>query len=127
MPFVIFQLLLRVFYSLHDSRTAAIVGLLTMVFSIAASVTAKSLLPAAQVVAGLAVAYGISNLVVPDSAAIGKRLSESFCNAVAVSREYNTDRAARAALESRKGIAGEACFLCRGPVLFVDPGDRLCW
>ena len=45
--------------------TAAFVGLLTMVFSIAAAVTAWSLLPAGQVVAGLAVAYG---LVLPDVA-----------------------------------------------------------
>jgi putative peptidoglycan lipid II flippase len=57
------QLQLRVFYSFQDSRTAAFVGLLTMVFSIAASVTAWSLLPAAQVVAGLAVAYGLANVV----------------------------------------------------------------
>jgi putative peptidoglycan lipid II flippase len=62
-PYMLTQLQLRVFYSFQDSRTAAFVGLLTMVFSIAASVTAKSLLPAAQVVAGLAVAYGLANLV----------------------------------------------------------------
>jgi putative peptidoglycan lipid II flippase len=62
-PYMLTQLQLRVFYAFQDSRTAAFVGLLTMVFSIAASVTAKSLLPAAQVVAGLAVAYGLANLV----------------------------------------------------------------
>jgi len=62
-PYMLTQLQLRVFYSFQDSRTAAFVGLLTMVFSIAASITAKSLLPAAQVVAGLAVAYGLANLV----------------------------------------------------------------
>jgi len=62
-PYMLTQLQLRVFYSFQDARTAAFVGLLTMVFGIAASVTAKSLLPAAQVVAGLAVAYGLANLV----------------------------------------------------------------
>jgi putative peptidoglycan lipid II flippase len=62
-PYMLTQLQLRVFYSFQDSRTAAFVGLLIMVFSIAASLTAKSLLPAAQVVAGLAVAYGLANLV----------------------------------------------------------------
>jgi len=62
-PYMLTQLQLRVFYSFQDSRTAAFVGVLTMVFSIAASITAKSLLPAAQVVAGLAVAYGLANLV----------------------------------------------------------------
>ena len=62
-PYMLTQLQLRVFYSFQDSKTAALVGLLTMVFSIAASVTAWSLLPAAQVVAGLAVAYGLANVV----------------------------------------------------------------
>jgi putative peptidoglycan lipid II flippase len=62
-PYMLTQLQLRVFYSFQDSRTAAFVGLLTMVFGIAAALTAKSLLPAAQVVAGLAVAYGLANLV----------------------------------------------------------------
>jgi murein biosynthesis integral membrane protein MurJ len=62
-PYMLTQLQLRVFYSFQDSRTAAFVGLLIMCFSIAASVTAWSVLPAAQVVAGLAVAYGLSNLV----------------------------------------------------------------
>jgi putative peptidoglycan lipid II flippase len=62
-PFMITQLQLRVFYSFQDSKTAAFVGLLTMVFSIAAALTAASLLPAGQVVAGLAVAYGLANLV----------------------------------------------------------------
>jgi len=62
-PYMLTQLQLRVFYSFQDARTAAFVGLLIMMVSIAASVTAKSLLPAAQVVAGLAVAYGLANLV----------------------------------------------------------------
>ena len=60
---MIFQLQLRVFYSMHDSKTPALIGLVTMVFSIAAALTAWSLLPAAQVVAGLAVAYGLANVV----------------------------------------------------------------
>ena len=62
-PYMLTQLQLRVFYSFQDSKTAAFVGVLTMVFSIAAALTAWSLLPAAQVVAGLAVAYGLANLV----------------------------------------------------------------
>src|SRR5439155_25210833 len=44
-------------------KTAAFVGVITMVFGIAAALTAESLLPAAQVVAGLAVAYGLANVV----------------------------------------------------------------
>ena len=39
-PYMLTQLQLRVFYSFQDSRTAAFVGLLTMVFGIAAALTA---------------------------------------------------------------------------------------
>ena len=57
------QLQLRVFYSFQDSRTAAFVGLLTMVASIATALIAFVDAAAPEVVAGLAVAYGIANLV----------------------------------------------------------------
>ena len=62
-PYMLTQLQLRVFYSFQDSRTAALVGLLIMCVSIAGALTAEALLPAADVVAGLAVAYGIANVV----------------------------------------------------------------
>ena len=62
-PYMLTQLQLRVFYSFQDSRTAALVGFLIMVFGIAAALTAWSMLPGSQVVAGLAVAYGLANLV----------------------------------------------------------------
>jgi putative peptidoglycan lipid II flippase len=62
-PYMLTQLQLRVFYSFQDSRTAAFVGALTMVVGIAAALTAWSSLPGPQVVAGLAVAYGVANLV----------------------------------------------------------------
>jgi putative peptidoglycan lipid II flippase len=61
-PYMLTQLQLRVFYSFQDSRTAAFVGLLMMVVSIVADYVALSMLPRLDVVAGLAVAYGISNL-----------------------------------------------------------------
>jgi putative peptidoglycan lipid II flippase len=61
-PYMLTQLQLRVFYSFQDSRTAAFVGLLTMGISIAADYVALSILPRLNVVAGLAVAYGIANL-----------------------------------------------------------------
>jgi putative peptidoglycan lipid II flippase len=61
-PYMLTQLQLRVFYSFQDSRTAAFVGLLTMGISIAADYVALSMLPRQNVVAGLAVAYGIANL-----------------------------------------------------------------
>jgi len=62
-PYMLTQLQLRVFYSFQDSRTAALVGVLTMCVSIAGALIAKSVLPGADVVAGLAVAYGVANLV----------------------------------------------------------------
>jgi putative peptidoglycan lipid II flippase len=62
-PYMLTQLQLRVFYSFQDSRTAAFVGLLTMGVSIAADYIALSVLPRLDVVAGLGIAYGISNLV----------------------------------------------------------------
>ena len=62
-PYMLTQLQLRVFYSFQDSRTAAFVGLLTMVASIAGAVIAASMLPGPHEVAGLAVAYGFANLV----------------------------------------------------------------
>ena len=62
-PYMLTQLQLRVFYSFQDSRTAAFVGLLTMAVSIAADLIVLSLLPRQDVVAGLAIAYGIANLI----------------------------------------------------------------
>jgi putative peptidoglycan lipid II flippase len=62
-PYMLTQLQLRVFYSFQDSRTAAFVGLLTMAVGIAANLIVLSTLPRRDVVAGLAVAYGIANLI----------------------------------------------------------------
>ena len=62
-PYMLTQLQLRVFYSFQDSRTAAFVGLLTMAVSIAANLIVLATLPRQDVVAGLAIAYGISNTI----------------------------------------------------------------
>jgi putative peptidoglycan lipid II flippase len=62
-PYMLFQLLLRVFYALHDSRTPALIGLLTMAVNIAANLYALHTLPPAHVVAGLGAGFGLSNLV----------------------------------------------------------------
>ena len=59
-PFVIFQLLLRVFYALHDSRTPAIIGFLTMIATVIGNVIVAAILPAGQVVVGMAFVYGAS-------------------------------------------------------------------
>jgi putative peptidoglycan lipid II flippase len=62
-PYTLTQLQLRVFYSFKDSRTAALVGLFTMTVGIIGDLIAWNLLPATQVVAGMAVAYGGANLI----------------------------------------------------------------
>jgi putative peptidoglycan lipid II flippase len=62
-PYMMFQLLLRVFYAMHDSRTPALIGVLTMAVNIAANLIALKVLPATDVVAGLGAGFGASNLV----------------------------------------------------------------
>jgi putative peptidoglycan lipid II flippase len=62
-PYMMFQLLLRVFYALHDSRTPALIGLLTMAVNIAANLIALALLQPVDVVAGLGAGFGAANLV----------------------------------------------------------------
>jgi putative peptidoglycan lipid II flippase len=61
-PYMMFQLLLRVFYAMHDSRTPALIGVLTMVVNIATNYIALSVLPPAHVVAGLGAGFGAANL-----------------------------------------------------------------
>jgi murein biosynthesis integral membrane protein MurJ len=62
-PYMTFQLLLRVFYSLHDSRTPCYIGLVTMATNIVVNVISLNVLPARQVDLGLAAGFGIANLV----------------------------------------------------------------
>jgi putative peptidoglycan lipid II flippase len=62
LPYMLFQLLLRVFYAMHDSRTPALIGGITMVINIAASLIALAVLPPQHVVAGLGAGFGIANL-----------------------------------------------------------------
>jgi len=63
LPYTLFNLLLRAFYAMHDSRTPALIGVVSMAVRIAASYAALLLLPARDVVAGLGVGFGISSLV----------------------------------------------------------------
>jgi putative peptidoglycan lipid II flippase len=71
LPFVIFQLLLRVFYALHDSRTPAIIGFLTTIATVAGNLVVLFILPPGQVVIGMAFVYGLTSIF---SAAIAWRL-----------------------------------------------------
>jgi putative peptidoglycan lipid II flippase len=62
-PYMMFQLLLRVFYSLHDSRTPMFIGIAVMAVNIAASLLSLGLLPSGHVVQGLGVSFGLANVV----------------------------------------------------------------
>jgi putative peptidoglycan lipid II flippase len=70
-PFVIFQLLLRVFYALHDSRTPAIIGFVTVIAVIVSRLIVVAVLPPREVVIGMAFLYGVTNIF---SVAIAWRL-----------------------------------------------------
>jgi len=63
LPYMLFQLLLRVFYAMHDSRTPALIGVGTMAVNIAANLIALTVLPPKHVVAGLGAGFGVANLV----------------------------------------------------------------
>jgi putative peptidoglycan lipid II flippase len=63
LPYTLFNLLLRVFYAMRDSRTPAVIGAVAMAVRIAASLTALAILPPRYVVAGLGAGFGISNVV----------------------------------------------------------------
>jgi putative peptidoglycan lipid II flippase len=75
-PYMLFQLLLRVFYSLHDSKTPALVGVATMIVGVAANLIALALVPPHDLVAALGVGFGLANLVGAVIAwrALGRRL-----------------------------------------------------
>jgi putative peptidoglycan lipid II flippase len=59
-PFAIFQLLLRVFYSLADTRTPALIAIGNIAISITLALIGYAILPTDMVVEGIAIALGIS-------------------------------------------------------------------
>jgi len=61
-PYMMFQLMLRVFYAMHDSRTPMYIGVVVMVTNIAVSLLSLAVLPAGHVVQGVAAAFGLANL-----------------------------------------------------------------
>ncbi len=62
-PYMMFQLLLRVFYSLHDSRTPMFVGVAVMAANIGISLLVLNVVPTGHVVEGLGASFGVSNVV----------------------------------------------------------------
>lgn len=63
LPYTLFNLLLRAFYAMHDSRTPALISVAAMVAGIGCSLLALVLLPPADVVAGVGVGFGITSVV----------------------------------------------------------------
>ncbi len=61
-PYMLFQLLLRVFYAMHDSKTTAFIGVAVMAVNIGVNVAAWALLPSGQITAGLAAGFGVANI-----------------------------------------------------------------
>jgi putative peptidoglycan lipid II flippase len=61
-PYMLFQLMLRVFYAMHDSRTPMYIGVAVMVTNVAVSLFSLAVLPYGHIVEGLAAAFGIANL-----------------------------------------------------------------
>jgi len=62
LPYMIFQLQLRVFYSLHDSKTPALIGLVTMTVNIVANVLALNFVNGRDLVAALGAGFGLANV-----------------------------------------------------------------
>ncbi|MGN6679219.1 MAG: murein biosynthesis integral membrane protein MurJ, partial [Streptosporangiaceae bacterium] len=62
-PYMLFRLLLRVFYALHDSKTAALIGVATMVANVGANLIALAAFPKSEVVAALGAGFGLANAV----------------------------------------------------------------
>jgi putative peptidoglycan lipid II flippase len=63
LPYTVFQMQLRVFYALNDSRTPAFIGVACMTLNIAVNYAALAILPPGQVVAGLGAGFGAANVV----------------------------------------------------------------
>ncbi len=62
-PYMMFQLMLRVFYAMRDSRTPMYIGVAVMAVNVVASLFSLAALPAGHVVEGVAAAFGLANLV----------------------------------------------------------------
>ncbi len=63
LPYTLFNLLLRAFYAMHDSRTPALIGVVSMAVRIVLGFGALLVLSPADVVAGLGIGFGVSSLV----------------------------------------------------------------
>lgn len=62
-PFSTYQLLLRVFYAMSDTRTPALISMVTVSVNIAVAVLMFTVLPTRYIVVGVALALGVANAV----------------------------------------------------------------
>jgi putative peptidoglycan lipid II flippase len=62
-PFMLTQLQLRVFYSFHENRTPAIIGMVMLVVGVIGDLVAYKTLSASQLVVGLAATYDLVTLI----------------------------------------------------------------
>jgi putative peptidoglycan lipid II flippase len=62
-PYMMFQLMLRVFYAMHDSKTPMFIGVAVMAVNIAISLYSLAALPSGHVMEGVAAAFGAANLM----------------------------------------------------------------
>jgi putative peptidoglycan lipid II flippase len=62
-PYMMFQLMLRVFYAMHDSKTPMYIGVAVMAVNITMSLLSLAVLASGHVVQGVAAAFGLANLV----------------------------------------------------------------
>jgi putative peptidoglycan lipid II flippase len=69
LPYTVINLQMRVFYAMRDNRTPALIGAAAMAVRIAGSLITLAIVPPADVVAGLGVGFGLSNLAT--AAALG--------------------------------------------------------
>jgi putative peptidoglycan lipid II flippase len=61
-PFMLTQLQLRVFYSFHENRTPAIIGMVMLIVGLIGALVVKAVLPPSQIVIGLGFAYDLVSL-----------------------------------------------------------------
>jgi putative peptidoglycan lipid II flippase len=61
-PFMLTQLQLRVFYSFHENRTPAVIGMVMLIVGVIGAIVALEELPDTQTVIGLAFAYDLVTL-----------------------------------------------------------------
>jgi putative peptidoglycan lipid II flippase len=61
-PFMLTQLQLRVFYSFHDNRTPALIGVFMFAVNVVGALIVLVILPSREVVIGLAAVYGLVTL-----------------------------------------------------------------